>query len=594
MLRPPRPGPLAGLALRFGLAGCVALAASACADDDVMDAADAGASTDTGATDTGSADAADDAGGTTDAAADAAPDVVEPDPRTWDEWAPAAAPVPRLTATQLTNTFVDLFGADVVVPQIAVPDLEDGGFVAVGASGATLSPRTVEDMERAAREVARQVLEAERRDRFVTCTPTGTVDSACAETFVREQGLRIWRRPLTDAEVERLVAIADEAATVLEDFHAGLEWALSALLQSPHFMFRREVGEGEGDRRPYTDYEMAARLSYLLWNTTPDDELLAAASDGELTTDEGLRTQFERLLASDRSREGVLEVFRQAYHLHELEYLSKDPNVFPQMHPDLGPNALEETERVLEAIIFDEEGDFRELLVSNRTFVNRRLAALYGIPAPAAEGWGEVFLEPETGRRGLFGHTSFLAVNSHPTSTSATERGLFVREALLCMVVPPPPSGVDTSIPEPSPDAPTLRERIAVHLEDPNCAGCHLLTDPMGLSFENFDGIGVWRGTENDVEIDASGELDGAAFDDAWDLADVVTERREFGRCVAQHLLRYGTATVEGNAQRPGIEVLEQDFVASGYRVLDLLESFVMSPAFRTAGAPVVTAEEEE
>jgi hypothetical protein len=339
---------------------------------------------------------------------------------------------------------------------------------------------------------------------------------------------------------------------------------------------------------------MAARLSYLMWNTTPDAELLEAAGRGELTSEDTLRVHYERLLASDRARVGILELFRQAYHLGELESLSKDPTVFPQMHPDLGTAALEETERVLEALIFDEQADFRELLVSNRTFVNRRLAALYGIPAPSAEGWGEVFLPAETGRRGFFGHASFLAVNSHPTSTSATERGLFVREALLCMVVPPPPSGVDTSIPEPSPDAPTLRERIAVHLEDPNCAGCHLLTDPMGLAFENFDGIGVWRALENEVEIDASGDLDGAAFDDAWDLADVVTERREFGRCVAQHLLRYGTASVEGNGQRPGIDVLEQDFVASGYRVLDLLEAFVMSPAFRTAGAPVILAEGEE
>lgn len=592
MNRPPAPRPVARTVARLGVAGLFALSMAACADEDVLDTPDTSGGADVGTTDVGGTDASTDV--TPDATEDTGIDVPEPDPATWDDWAPAAAPVPRLTQVQLANTFDDLFGADVVVPPISLPDLEDGGFVAVGASGATLSPRTVEDMERAAREVARQVLEPERRDRFVSCTPADTVDTDCAETFVREQGLRIWRRPLTDAEVERLVAIADEAALVLEDFHAGLEWALSALLQSPHFMFRREVGDGDGERRPYDDFEMAARLSYLLWSTTPDDELLAAAEAGELTTDDGLRAQFERLLASDRARDGVLELFRQAYHLHELEDLSKDPNVYPQMHPDLGTDALEETERVLEALIFDEEADFRELLVSNRTFVNRRLAALYGIPAPSADGWGEVFLAPETGRRGLFGHVSFLAVNSHPTSTSATERGLFVREALLCMVVPPPPSGVDTSIPEPSPDAPTLRERIAVHLEDPNCAGCHLLTDPMGLSFENFDGVGVWRATENGVEIDASGELDGAAFDDAWDVADVVTERREFGRCVAQHLLRYGTATIEGNPQRPGIEVLEHAFVESEYRVLDLLEAFVMSPAFRTAGAPVVTAEEEE
>jgi hypothetical protein len=512
---------------------------------------------------------------------------VEPRPiPTWDSYTPPAAPIPRLTSIQLRNAWRDLLGEDVVIPRVTMPDLEDDGLIAVGASEATLAPRSVEDIERAAPELARQIVEPERRSRLGDCEPADVRDDACAREILTSFGRRAWRRPLLEEELAPLVELAGEAALNYGDFWLGLRWPLAAVLQSPHLLFRREVGEpGEDGQLRYNDWEMASRLSFLLWNTIPDDTLLDEAAAGLLTTDEGLRTALTRMRADERARNGLLEYFRQYYGLTKLDYLSKDPGVFPAMSPELGPAALEETEAFLWGIIQDDL-DFHDVLLSNRTYIDRRLAALYGVQAPAAEGFGWTELPESTGRRGLLGQASFLLIHSHPSSTSATGRGMFIRERLLCLPVPPPPANIDTSIPEPDENARTLRERMQVHQEDPTCAGCHRLTDPMGLAFEAFDGLGMFRTTENGATIDTSGELEGAAFADSWELADVLAAREEFAECVVQSFMRFATGTVELREQRAAVLILTAAFTESGYRFNSLVEALVLSPAFRNVGAP--------
>ena len=169
--------------------------------------------------------------------------------------------------------------------------------------------------------------------------------------------------------------------------------------------------------------------------------------------------------------------------------------------------------------------------------------------------------------------------------------GKFIREQLLCQEVPMPPSNVDTSIPEPSATARTLRERVAVHLENPGCAGCHLITDPIGLALENFDGLGQFRLVENGADIDPSGDFDGLPFTDAWELAGLLADDPDFTRCVARRLFRHGTATVEASGQLPLIDALAGQFARNGHRFLDLLIAFLESRAFRTVG-PIADAEE--
>ena len=509
----------------------------------------------------------------------------------WGDFAPAAAPVPRLTEKQLENAIHDVFGEGIVVPPIAQSDLVEGGFITVGVGVDTISPRAADDLERASREIGRQVVAEENPSRPALCEGAAIDDRGCHARTLQAYGDLLWRRPMTGAEVDRISRVSANAAGVLGDFHEGLAYGIAALIQSPNFLFRRELGVEDPARgvRVFTGYEMASRLSFLLWNTTPDATLLAAAAAGELTTDEGIAAQTARLLADERSKEGILEFFIEWYELDELFHLTKDPTVFLQVDDQLGASAREETLRTIEAIVFDEEGDFRELLTSNRTFLNRQLAALYNVPAPSREGFAEAFLPPDGGRRGLLGQSSVLMLHSHPVSSSATLRGLFVRENLLCMPVGAPPAEVDTYIPEPSGTTLTLRDRVAEHLEGDTCRGCHLQMDQIGLALENFDGVGRWRLLDNGAMIDPTGDLDGEPFDDAWQLAELVASHPRFHYCTVQNWMRFATGTIEQLDQLPGVRALAATFAEGEYRILDLVEAFVLSPAFRTAGPIDVT-----
>lgn len=516
-----------------------------------------------------------------------APPVEPPDPATVEFEAPPP-PIPRLTNAQYRNSIATLFGDDIVVPPAPTIDLRSGGLLTVGAGDATLSPRGVENLENAAYAVAGQVLDPDHRDRALPCPAD---EAGCLGQFVETWGRRIWRRPLTEAEITRLVTVGEGAADVLGDA-AGFEYALAAMLQSPHFIFRRERPT-DAAGGPYDGYAMAARLSFLLWNTTPDDALLDAAERGELTADDTLRGHVEAMLDDPRARDGLLEFFSEWLGLDALDELRKDPTVYTAMSPEVAPAARNETLTGLEELVFVEDGDFRGFIDGRRTYVDRKLASIYGVRAPAREGFAPLEMPTYSGRRGFLGQVSFLAANSHPTSTSATLRGKFVREKLLCHVVPPPPSDVDTSIPEPSGTTRTLRERVAEHLDNPSCAGCHRLMDGVGLAFENFDGLGTWRDTDNEAPIDASGELDGTPFADADELAGLIAAHPDFPTCVTRYVTRYGTGQVEESGQREMIEALSARFVAGEYRFTDLVVDFVMSPAFRVAG-PVAAADEAE
>ncbi|MEL6178252.1 MAG: DUF1592 domain-containing protein, partial [Myxococcota bacterium] len=409
----------------------------------------------------------------------------------------------------------------------------------------------------------------------------------CASQAVADLGRRLWRRPLTDAERERLTTLATASAEVYGDFYEGLEASLAAMLQSPYFLFRVELGEDDstavGGRR-FTDWELASRLSYFLWNSTPDDILLDAAENGELSTDEGLRAQAQRLLESPRAREAVRNLFSEQLHLYELDHKTKDAASFEHYSSELGPDAREETLRLLEYTVFDTDSDFRDVLTTRTTFINPRLAALYDIPAPDLDGFAKVNLPADGQRAGLLGHASLLALHAHPISSSATLRGYFVRTVLLCQEIPPPPVGVDTSIPEPSGMTRTLRERVAEHLEDPTCAGCHELVDPIGLGLENFNSIGRWRDTDNGAMIDASGDLDGAAFTTPDELGKALRDHPAFGPCMVRTILRYATGRRAAFGERDVLNALEDEFASMGYRVKPLLMEIVMSPMFRNPG----------
>lgn len=492
----------------------------------------------------------------------------------------------RLTTPQYAHAMRDLFGEGLVLPATLEPDQRIEGLYAVGAARTTISSYGVEKYESAAFSVADQVLEDPvRRAVWVTCTPADTVDDACAEEVLSALGRRAWRRPLSETELDTVVSLADEAALALDDFDDGLAFGIAALLTSPHFLYRVEVGDGAGaPDGAYDDYEMASRLSFFLWNTIPDEELLAAAEAGELTTDAGLEAQVDRMLADARARDGLRALFSEMLHLDELDELSKDPQIFTYMSDALGPAAREETLLGVEAMAFEDDASYLDLFTTDRTFLNRDLAALYDVPAPAPDGFGETWLPAEGGRRGFFGQASFLALNAHAVSTSVTLRGIFVREVLLCQEIPEPPANANTSIPEVDADAPTMRDRIRVHLEVEECASCHRLTDPIGLGFENFDGLGRWRVTENGASIDPSGDLDGVSFADGSSLGQVVADHPRTPICMTRTALQYATGDLAEELDTGLMDWHTLGFTNEGHRLLWLLRDVALSPAFRQVG----------
>ena len=511
------------------------------------------------------------------------------------EWSPGVYPeaepgevaVRRLTVPQLAKVLASIFGDELEIANLSEPDLVLGGLASVGASASTFAPRSLETLEKLVVALGQQVLGNEAmRERLMVCTPSDAEDVDCYGQILARVGRLAWRRPLAEAELERLSALASQSALALQDPEAGLIYGLSALLQSPYFLYRMELGEvdSETGERRFTSLELASRLSFFLWNTAPDDALLTAAEEGDLREDDALRAQAERLLADPRAREGFRNFVYEYLHLKRLSRTTKDPLLFERYFPLYVDEAKEELMRLYDYLVFEEGADIRRALTTRVTHLSPSLAALYGVPAPSFEDFERVLLPEEGPRVGILGQASFLGAHSHPVASSATLRGKAVRTILLCQEIPEPPVDVDTSIPEPSGTTLTLRDRVKEHLENPVCAGCHQLTDPIGLALENFDAVGAWRDTDHGMLIDASGDLDGVAFDGPEGLADAIANHPDYLPCFVQMLVRYATGREETIDELPWHDVLLERMAEQGNQVKPLMLDIVMSPLFRHAG----------
>ena len=497
-------------------------------------------------------------------------------------------PLRRLTHAQYNNILHSVFGQDVVIPTLAEPDMMSAGYLAVGASKAAFTNRGVESIESAAFGLAKQVVETpDSLNRVLSCTPSGPADEVCAEIFISELGSTLWRKELSSEEVGRYRNIVLEAASVYGDFNKGVEFGIAALLQSPYFLYRMELGVSDDDnpnQRIFQGRELATKLSLFLWNDIPDEALLAAVEDGSIDTREGLFIQAKRMLEDPKAKNGLSEFFVEYLRLHKLKDMIKDPALFEHYYGELGSDAREETLQFLQYLIFEAQADFRESLTSHESFVNNRLAAIYSIPYNGEGDFQYIEHPVEVHRPGLLGHVSFLALHGHSVSTSATIRGASVRSVLLCQEIAPAPVGVDTSIPEATGTTQTLRERVAEHLEDPSCASCHMLMDPIGLGLENYDSIGRWRTHDNGAEIDPSGDLDGVLFTNPTELAQAIVEKDNFSWCLTRGLLRYANGREEIRSERGLLDLLNERMVHHEYRVQPLLLEIVMSPMFVRAG----------
>ena len=497
-----------------------------------------------------------------------------------------------LTAEQYANTIAQIFGEDVaetVVPPLP-PLQRTDGLLASGAASIGVTSDQIQQIQQAAAIISARVVDETHRDFLIPCRPLSAAeaDPACAGQFLRETARYLYRRPVSEQRVDELIEIANRAAGETGDFYEGLALALESILISPDVLFivdRAEPDPANPGQYRLDAWSLASRLSYFLWNSAPDDALLAAAGNGELHDPQGLARQVDRMLASARLDDGLRAFFDDMLAFDEFDSLAKDPTVYPMVTGATLADAREQTLRTIIDHVVDRELDYRDLYTTRRTFMSMSLGAVYG--TPTTHGWVP-YEFPEDGiRRGLLTHVSFLAAHSHSVRSSPTLRGQALRELLLCQEVPPPPPNVDFSLLEDAGDVPTARERLDIHNTNPSCAGCHLITDPIGLSLENFDGAGRFRLTENGAELDLSGELDGAFYDDVQGLTAALRDHPKLPYCLVNRLYAYGTGgPVSLKYDRSILNYFEERFRAQGYRVPYLLRDIALSDAFSTVRQP--------
>jgi hypothetical protein len=483
-----------------------------------------------------------------------------------------------LTRAQLENSLRDLLGELSLAETEA--DTVEAGFASVGATYASISPHGLEQYDAALLAPLSQIFaDPARRAGVVGCTPQGLEDQSCVRRFVTDFGRRAWRRPLVPSEIDRYVQLALGAAALLKDIDAALMHTTSALLASPNFLYRVELGQPEGGRFRYTGWEMASRLSYFLWNTTPDVELLAAAEAGKLTTADGLRAQVARLLGSPRAR-GFADNFGRE--LVGLDDLADTPKNDPRFTPTLAAAMRAEVIHLFESRL-EAGADALDLFDGSAAFVNAELAAIYGISGVTGPTQVAAQLPPAIPRAGLLGTAAFLTLQSKQDATSPTARGKFVREQVLCEEVPDPPDNLDTTLKDPPPGAKlTLREHMEMHRSNPVCASCHALIDPLGYAFESFDWIGAYRDKDNGKPIDSSGTLDGTPFSNAHEFAAALRKSPKTQDCMLRNLFRYASGHKETDADEAELGQWKKTFEASGHRLVPFLTEVAAGDGFRT------------
>ena len=499
------------------------------------------------------------------------------------------ASLPRtrlLTGEQYANTIAQVFGEDIsesILPPMP-PMARTDGLLASGAAFAGVTSDQISQIQLSAASVAEQVVDEDHRDFLIPCRPESISagDSACARQFLGETARLLYRRPLDEARLTELVDIASYATEQTEDFYDGLALAIEAILLSPEVIFIVDQTEPDPNRpgeQRLDDYSLAARLSFFLWNAPPDANLLLAAENGELSNPEGLARTVDRLIASSRLEAGMRAFFDDMLGFDDFNSLAKDPMVYPMVTGATLADAREQTLRTIIDHVLTEEADYRDLFTTRKTFMSMSLAPVYG--TPSRDGWVPYEFDESSPRIGLLTHVSFLAANSHAVRSSPTLRGKAMRELFLCQHVPEPPPDVDFSGLAEDENALTARARLTVHNENPSCAGCHLITDPMGLSLENFDGAGLFRETEDGAELDITGELDGIFYDDISGLASAMRGHPKLSYCLVNRLYAYGTGgPVTLKDDRDTLSWLETKFIDGGHKLPAVLRDLALSQAF--------------
>lgn len=495
--------------------------------------------------------------------------------------APTSSPLRRLTRFEFNRTVEDLFG-DATQPAAGFPSEEAANGFDTAAESFGTSPLLAEAHFVAAEQIAARAIK--NLGTFFTCDAARTGEAACGSAFVQQVGRRVWRRPLVAAELTRFQT-AYQTLRAGNDHVRTLELLLNALLASPHFLYRVETAASAGAAVVAPDgWEMASRLSYVLWSSMPDAELFRAAESDQLATAEQIQQQVDRMLAHPRARSSINHFVSQWLGVSRLDLVEKDTGVYPTFTAELLPLLRTERDRFLDAVIWNGDATLTTLLTAPFSFMNGRLAQFYGIKGgPTGEAFEKVALDPGQ-RGGLLTQAGVLSVHAKTNQSSPVARGKFVREALLCTHPPAPPDDLDIKPPDLDPKL-TTRERFAQHSSDPGCRPCHRLMDPVGLAFENYDGVGRWRAQENGQTVDARGELidtdvDGP-FVGAVELGRKLGSSSKVSACAVSQWFRYTTGRNESDADSCDLARLTQAHTSSGGSLRALIAGATRMDAFR-------------
>lgn len=500
---------------------------------------------------------------------------------------PSAGPAPArlLTSYEYANTVRDLVGYNGDITSEFPAENKVEGFEN-NVNARAVTRLHVRKYMKAAEAIAGDVV-ANRLGELLPCDPQRAGEQACGRQFVQQFLRRAFRRPPTDGEIEDFVGQFEQALGEW-DFETGIEQTLRGVLQSPQFLYRLKALDDaeDGETVRLEGYELASRLSYLLWASTPDAKLLDAAEAGELTTRQQVESQVRRMLDDPRAQNAVYQFHRQWLHLHKLDSMAKDAERFPNFEASMTDDWKDSLRKFVVDAYFGADNTLQSFLTTPKVYLSDSLAGLYDVETKTAEGMQGYQLDGDE-RSGLLTQPALMALLSNANQGSPIQRGVWVREQLLCQPIAPPPADANITPPDPDPNA-TTREKFRQHTADPQCAGCHQKIDPLGFGFEHYDGVGRYRETDSGKSVDASGELTGiqdqsltGEFDGAVELAERLSQSREVRNCLTSKWYTYAMGRSPTSSEKCVLRNIQQSFAESGGNFREMLVALTTSDAFR-------------